>query len=304
MNGPPPIEADAVDVLAHHGRTFHLASYLLPHDRRHDAAVLYAFCRNVDDLADEAPDPVAAHTAIESVLEELDGAREPRPWVAAFLDVAQRRGIDRLPARDLCEAVLGDLGHVRVQTDHELFRYGYGVAGTVGLMMCGVLGVDDPGALPRAVDLGIAMQITNICRDVKEDAARGRVYLPADRLWAAGVDPEALVRGEADSAAVAGVIRDLVDLADRFYRSGDQGLRAIPMPARAAILVASRVYRAIGIRLGTRHSYNPLHGRTVVPMGQRVWLALGSLLELVQPRFWWGPVASHRQLPELSTLRG
>ncbi|MEN0063672.1 MAG: phytoene/squalene synthase family protein [Myxococcota bacterium] len=294
----------AIDVLAHHGRTFHLASYLLPQDRRHDAAVLYAFCRNVDDLADEAPDPTSAHEAIEGVLEELRGQREPRPWVSAFLQVAERRTIDLGPAEDLCTAVLGDLQTVRVQNDTELFRYGYGVAGTVGLLMCGVLGVRDPAALPRAVDLGIGMQITNICRDVKEDAERGRVYLPAQRLRAAGVDPEALVAGHADPKAVAQVVCDLIEVADQFYRSGDQGLRAIPMPARAAILVASRVYRAIGVRLGAHHAYNPLHGRTVVPMGRRLWLALGSVLELFQPRYWAGPVGAHRPLPELSTLRG
>ncbi len=295
----------AIDVLARHGRTFHLASYLLPRDRRQDAAVLYAFCRNVDDLADEAPDRDAAHAAISDVLRELRGEDAPRDWVASFLDVAQRRHIGLEPAIDLCEAVLGDLELVRVANDTELFRYGYGVAGTVGLLMCGVLGVDDPAAYARAVDLGIAMQITNICRDVKEDAERGRVYLPADRLRAAGVDPEALVAGKADPRAVASVVADLVAVADQFYQSGDQGLRAIPMPARAAILVASRVYRAIGTRLGVRHAYNALHGRTVVPVSHRVWLAFGSIVQLAQPRFWWGPVQSHRPLlPELSTLRG
>ncbi|MEO0603436.1 MAG: squalene/phytoene synthase family protein, partial [Myxococcota bacterium] len=201
--------------------------------------------------------------------------------------------------------VLGDLDLVRVADDAELFRYGYGVAGTVGLLMCGVLGVEDEAAYARAVDLGIAMQITNICRDVKEDAVRGRVYLPADRLRAAGVDPEALVTGEADPAAVASVVGDLFEVADQFYQSGDECLRAIPMPARGAILVASRVYRAIGTRLGRRHAYNALHGRTVVPVSQRLWLALGSVVQLLLPRFWWGPVHSHRPLlPELSTLRG
>jgi len=295
----------AIDVLARHGRTFHLASWLLPQDRRADAAVLYAFCRNVDDLADEAPDPVTARENIAGVLAELRSEQPARDWVAAFLEVSRRRGIDLQPAGDLCLAVLGDLDLVRVQDDHELFRYGYGVAGTVGLLMCGVLGVADRAAYARAVDLGIAMQITNICRDVKEDAARGRVYLPADRLRAAGVDPEDLVAGRADPRAVAGVVADLLDLADRFYDSGDEGLRAIPMPARAAILVASRVYRAIGVRLGARHAFDALHGRTVVPVPERVRLALGSLFHLFRPRFWWGPVRPHRpMLPELSTLRG
>ena len=281
-------------VLAHHGRTFHLASHLLPLARRNDAAVVYSFCRQVDDLADEAPDAVVAHRELAEVRAELDGKASPRPWVSAFLDVAERRGIDLRIAEILIEAVLGDLGVVRVMHDDELRRYCYGVAGTVGLMMCGVLGVRDPAALPRAVDLGLAMQITNICRDVKEDAERGRVYLPADRLRRAGLEPSALLTGDLSPEqreALASVVSDLLALADTYYASADEGLRAIPMPARGAILVASRVYQGIGTRLLTRHSGDCWHGRTVVPMGRRVSLALRSILRLGLPRYWPGTIS-------------
>ncbi len=285
--------AQSREVLAHHGRTFHLASHLLPASRRDDAAVVYAFCRHVDDLADEAPDADRALADLTSVREELAGEHPPRPWVGAFLEVAERRKIDLQTADLLIDAVLGDLGDVRIVDDDELRRYCYGVAGTVGLMMCGVLGVDDPAAHARAVDLGLGMQITNICRDVREDAVRGRVYLPAERLRAAGVDPDALLSGawnEELHRGVAQVVGDLLDLADVYYESADAGMKAIPMPARAAILVASRVYREIGGRLRRRHASDPLHGRTVVPMARRVSLALRSLFQLLQPTFWNGVV--------------
>ena len=280
-------------VLAHHGRTFHLASYLLPAARRNDAAVVYAFCRKVDDLADEAPQPDIAQRDLDAVLRELRGEAPARDWVAAYLDVAERRSMDIRAAEHLVDAVLGDLGVVRMEDDDALRRYCYGVAGTVGLMMCGVLGVTDAAAQSRAVDLGIGMQITNICRDVLEDARRGRIYVPVQRLHAAGVDPDALLGeslSEPGRAALADVVKDLLDLADRHYDSADEGMRAIPMPARAAILVASRVYRAIGVRLRRRHDSDPLHGRTVVPMTSRISLAARSLLELANPRFWAGAV--------------
>jgi phytoene synthase len=144
-------------------------------------------------------------------------------------------------------------------------------------MMCAVLGVRDRRGLQHAVDLGIAMQLTNICRDVKEDAAMGRVYLPADRLAAAGVEQAALVAGEADREAVAAVVAQLLELADHYYASADVGMRYIPWRPRLAIFVASRVYRAIGVRLRQRHACDALVGRTVVPFGAKVFWTLCAL---------------------------
>ncbi|MBX2801578.1 MAG: phytoene/squalene synthase family protein [Myxococcales bacterium] len=284
---------DSVAVLAHHGRTFHLASHLLPRDRRAEAAIVYAFCRLVDDLADEAPDLVVARRDLEAVKRQLAGGPSAYPVVAAFLEVARRRQIDPRAAEHLVHAVTSDLEPVRIADDDALRRYCYGVAGTVGLMMCGVLGVQDRAALTRAVDLGIAMQITNICRDVREDAERGRIYLPLSRLREAGVDPDALLTGQLPDRqrrALAVVVTDLLDLAERHYASANEGMRAIPMPARAAILVAARVYRAIGLRLHRVHGSDALHGRTIVPTWQRLWVALGSLQQLLRKRYWLGDI--------------
>ena len=122
------------------------------------------------------------------------------------------------------------------------------------------------------------MQLTNICRDVREDAAMGRVYLPASRLRAVGVDPDDLVRGRADREAVARVVVDLLELAERYYASADAGMRYIPARPRLAILVASRVYRAIGRRLLHRHAADALHGRTVVPAGSKLVLVVAAVL--------------------------
>lgn len=277
---------DCKQVLAQHGRTFHLASRLLPAARRDDAALLYSFCRYIDDVADETPDKLEAKRELVAVRAELCGDGPPRPIVELFLDLASRRGVDVHAAICLVDAVLSDLKPVRINTDQELLRYCYGVAGTVGLMMCGVLGVRSSEALHFAIDLGIGMQLTNICRDILEDGQRDRCYIPRSRLEAKGLSQEAVIAGVCDPRILAEVTDGLLAVAEQYYASGDQGMRDIPLPGRAAILVAARVYRAIGWRLQRVHQSNPLHGRTVVPPINRVWWASRALVELLHPVYW------------------
>lgn len=278
--------AEAQAVLAAGSRSFHLASRFLPRARRADAAVVYALCRTVDDEADERTDDDEARRALDAIRAELDGKASPRPVVAAFRSVADRVGIDVRHAHHLIDGVASDIGLVRVPDDRRLLRYCYEVAGTVGLLMCPVLGVQAGEAHPYALDLGVGMQLTNICRDVKEDAANGRVYLPLARLSAVGVDPEALVRGEAvDRAAVARVVRELLGLAERYYDSAAHGMHHIPAGPRAAILVAGRVYREIG-RLLLEREADALAGRTIVPGGRKLRTALAAAARLLTPLAW------------------
>ena len=272
---------EARAVLAKHARSFRFAGLFLPSDRLDDAAVVYAFCRVVDDAIDEASDRAAAQREAAALAAELDGRAAPRPAVAAFLQTAARLGMDLGFARGLIEGVAFDARErVRVPDDDGLLRYCYLVAGTVGGMMCAVLGVKDPRALPHAVDLGVGMQLTNICRDVLEDAGRDRVYVPASRLVASGVlDPDSLPdhlrAGRGDGPALAIVVDDLLALADRYYASADAGMRYIPWRSRLAILVAGRVYRAIGAVL-RRRGCDVLAGRVSTSLLQKVWQAVGA----------------------------
>jgi phytoene synthase len=247
--------------LARGSRTFWLASRLLPAARRQDAAIVYAFCRQVDDLADEWGDAEAL-ARLDRALVEGDHA-----LAGPFLEVAARRGIEVRWARELIEGCRQDLGRVRIQSDEELIRYAYLVAGTVGLMCCAVLGAKMPEAAPFAVDLGIAMQLTNICRDVAEDAERDRIYLPAERLQRLGVRVTVL---------------ELLDLADDHYARARQGYAQLPAPVRPAVAVAAELYRAIGSVI-REHDADPWAGRAVVsPWGQGV-AAVRALAGLLQP---------------------
>lgn len=289
-------------VMERHARTFSLAARFLPPAARDDAALLYAFCRRVDDIADEDPDPEHARALLRGMQADLRAGRSEDPDVRALLSMSARQDLPLEAAIELIEGACSDLRpRLRIADDAELLLYAYRVAGTVGLLMSRLIGVRDEAALPHAVDLGIAMQITNICRDVLEDAGRDRVYLPASRLLAAGVEPAALARGEVDGGRIAPVVRDLLDLAERYYASAERGMIHIPWRSRVAIRIASRVYRAIGRRLRAR-GCDPLQGRTVVPFAMKAAWTLQALATSLLPGW---PLRSrhearlHRLLPSL-----
>jgi len=286
-------ETEHWKVLSTRARSFRWASAFLNAAQRRRVASLYAFCRAVDDLADAdwvTPEAQADLAALQAAL-----AAEPDAealWPERFLwfrELCLECEIAFPVVQDLLVGMISDLGEVRVKSEDELIRYCYRAAGTVGLMMCSVLGVRDPRALRHAVDLGIAMQLTNISRDVLEDAQASRVYLPSDHLLAVGVGPEDLVEGRADSRSVSLVVSDVLALSERYYRSGDQGMRFLPARPRWAILVASRLYRGIGRRLRRRRQSDPLRGRVVLPWFVKVALMGRACLSWLRLSLFRGP---------------
>ena len=266
--------------LVFRARSFRWASAFLSRAQRQRVAALYAFCRAVDDLADAnwaTPEAQRDLAGLQAALAaEPEGASLWPEQYLWFRELCLECGIGFGIVRELLLGMLSDLDVVRVQSDPELIRYCYRAAGTVGLMMCAVLGVRDPRALRHAIDLGIAMQLTNISRDVLEDAQTRRVYLPAARLAQYGVTQEQVVDGSADTQAVSLVVDDVLDVAEGYYRSGDAGMRFLPPRARWAILVASRLYRGIGRRLRRRHRSNPFVGRVVVPWFEKLGLVANA----------------------------
>lgn len=273
------------EILGTGSKSFSYASKFLPTSARDDAAVIYTFCRFADDAADDADSPEASRDALHQLRSELRGETASGPVVGAFLEVADRQDIDLRHAEELLSGVETDLGLVRFKDDVDLIRYSYRVAGTVGLLMCPILGVYSGVAQQFAVDLGVGMQLTNICRDVLEDAKNGRVYIPEERLNQEGLDADTVLSmartvNEADRQKLSLVVQSVLKLADRYYRSGNQGLWFIPWRPRLAILVASRVYQAIGHKLRARGA-DPMAGRTVLSGVEKVsyaWRAIGGYL--------------------------
>ncbi len=260
MTGPASLkhglleEASTIDGRAsmrRNGKSFWFASLFLPRNVAADAAELYAFCRTMDDLADESDDPRAV-SRLNAVRLDLERRTSDDPSVRTLLALARRYPLNLQVADHLIQAFVEDAkAKLQLADERELIRYCFGVAGTVGLMMSPILGADPTQAHPAAIDLGIAMQMTNIARDVHEDALNGRRYLPGS--WVQNLAPSAIACDDPRSRQpVATAILRLLDLADCFYASAASGLRFIPSRSRPAIEVAATVYREIGVTLRLR----------------------------------------------------
>jgi phytoene synthase len=280
----------AREILARHSKSFAFAGRFLPAECREDASALYAWCRRCDDAVDGPSGVLARALAVDRLRAELDrvygastngkvegdGNHEADLVLAGFQRVVRRRGIPRPYADDLVEGMAMDVGWVRYRTFDDLLLYCYRVAGTVGLMMAHIMGARSPSALRRATDLGIAMQLTNICRDVAEDQRRDRVYLPQDLL--AGGRARS---GQANQTGRA--VEELLRRADRFYRSGDQGMEALPVRCAIAIRAARLIYAEIGREIA-RRGFDVRAGRAVVSRGRKAWLALRAAVETLWSR--------------------
>jgi phytoene synthase len=279
--------AECRAILAAKSKSFRLAARLLPAECRDDAAVVYAWCRRADDAVDERPvaEQAAAVAELRAELTAIyGGALVVDPTLRAFADVVRRRRIPRFCCDEMLEGMAMDQRGERYADLDALYRYCFRVAGTVGLMMCHVMGVSRADARVHAVHLGMGMQLTNICRDVAEDWARGRVYLPAALLADANalalVDVDAARAGrplpEAVRTVLAPVVHRLLDDAERFYRSGERGLSALGGRAALAVDAARRVYGAIGDEIA-RQRYDVLAGRAFVSGPRKLWLVAGCV---------------------------
>ncbi len=283
----PPWEA-CRRMLAAGSKSFVLATRLFPPSRRDRIAAVYAWCRACDDRIDGMP-PAAQPAALAELRAELRalyaGAPMVTPAAQCFQAVVRECAIPARHASDLLDGFAMDVEGATYETVADLERYAYRVASTVGLMMCHVMDVHDQRAFPHAASLGIAMQLTNVCRDVAEDRQLGRVYLPASLLDAstlAALRVRDRPLGEAARATVAQAVRTLLEHADLRYRVADQGLRYLDRRSRIGIRTARLVYAAIGGEIARRR-YEVLDRRAVVPTATKLRLAMTAVAHELRP---------------------
>lgn len=247
-------------------KTFYTASILLPQRVCDAARALYAFCRVADDLVDRSDD---SRAAVDHLLSRLDriyrGAPDNQPADRAFADVASRFAIPREIPEALIEGFAWDASGRRYETLSDLHAYAVRVAGTVGAMMSLIMQVRDPYAIARACDLGIAMQLTNIARDVGEDHRNGRVYLPLDWLKEAGIAAEDI----STSPAVRPLVQRLLTEADVLYTRSLSGIVMLPAACRPSIHAARMLYAEIG-REVERNGCDSVSRRAVVPTSRKL----------------------------------
>jgi len=284
--------AVAEGLLMEKGRSFYWARSLLGEKYASRATRLYGLCRHLDDLADEALSVAAARTALDAACRDISDGASADPIICDGLALMEECGIERGLVLELIKGAVSDLGDVLIDDEGELLRYCYRVAGTVGLMMCHVLDVDDTAAFPHAIDLGIAMQLTNICRDVREDAVMGRRYLPSSSLGK--MQPAQLIDpGLRDRKMIQTEILRLLALADTYYRSGEAGLAYLPLQSRTGILVATRVYHAIGKDLRSRGG-DCWSRRAMVSSMEKAVITTRALATLPANRSFWNRSQSHQ----------
>lgn len=253
-------------------KTFFAASRLLPLRIRKASIALYAFCRVADDLVDEAAPGEAPLDVLQQRL-DLIYAGTPQDFVEdhALSMVVQQYQLPRHLLDALIEGFAWDAAGREYHTLEDLNAYAARVAGSVGAMMCWIMGPQSVDTLARACELGVAMQLTNIARDVGADAALQRIYLPRDWLREAGIDPQAWLQQPVCTPALRGVVARLLDEADRLYRQAQSGIAALPPDCRAAILSASLIYWEIGHQL--RHEgLDSVRHRTVVSTARKLVL--------------------------------
>lgn len=291
-------ETQTTDAVIQYGResikagskSFALASRLFPKALRNDVAQLYAWCRYSDDVIDgqhlgyTAEPAESAHHPLQrlQLLERrtaaaLSGNPDDDPAFQGLARVTDKYGIDPQQPLELLMGFAMDVQRERYQTLTDLMRYCYCVAGAVGVMMARVMGVKDEATLDRACDLGLAFQLTNIARDVMDDARMGRVYVPTNLLEYHGAPTEAHQLLESQNwPQVYHAVCELLDTADLYYRSAAVGLRALPFRCAWAVKAASNVYQAIGTELRQRGP-RAWEERVSTSQWRKVWLGATAL---------------------------
>jgi phytoene synthase len=279
---------ECLEWMSIHSKSFYFASRFLPHEQRKSVAALYAFCRLADDIVDEAP----IGTSIAEINSELDklktttwqlvsGYTSTIPILHAFGDTIQKHNIPLEYIHELIEGVRMDLTKKEYSTDEELDLYMYRVASTVGLMMTHIfLDSPAPHTLARAADLGKAMQLTNILRDIKEDYERGRIYLPKHTCDTYNVTEDDFFNDEV-SENLKSLIRYESARAKGYYKQADLGIEELPPAGAYTVKVASRVYGEILNEIH-RRDYQVLKQRAVVSKLRKILLATKVRLEYLR----------------------
>ena len=277
--------AHCEEVMRVGSKSFFLATWLLPSWMRGPSLALYSFCRKADDDVDEG-DEAGAANRLARLNQRLRDAYAGNPADTcvdrAFSACVLAFEIPCEIPEAMLEGFKWDIDRTEYHTYSHLVCYCSRVAATVGGMMTVVMGGRCAVTYARAFDLGVAMQLTNIARDVGEDARNGRIYLPEDWLRDAGVDPKALLADPKFSPELGQVVEHLLARADYLYERSDAGISMLPRPCRPAIRAARLIYCEIGNEV-RRRGLDSVSSRAVVTKKKKIRLALQAMLEMVRP---------------------
>ena len=281
------------EILFNKGKTFYWAKLFLSKHAAQQATRLYRFCRYIDDLADEAPDKAHAFDCLNKIKVELNAGQSNDVIITDAIALFDECHISVQIPIELINGVLADLTLVRIKTEAQLLEYCYQVAGTVGIMMCKMLDVSEQKALYHAIDLGIAMQLTNIVRDVYADALMDRVYLPESMTGTLTPD-EVIALSETNRAKLIQASELLLKQADQYYASGYAGLVHLPFRSRVSILIAAKLYQQIGLKIQSTH-FISLKKKVFIPLNTKLMLSIQMCFRAIFDRKFWFYNTTHRK---------
>ena len=256
------------------GKSFYWASFFLPKKNRIAASRLYSICRYLDDVADNSK--LDTSSQIKNIFNQIKENESSE--INIFF---KKNNINLGILKDLIDGLISDQQNVRVTDEKELIDYSYKVAGTVGLMMLPIINTKDAEARKHAIDLGIAMQLTNIARDVYEDAKMNRLYLPKE--WLGQVSISDLVDNKLDDQKKKLIelsIKNLIELSDKFYANGFSGMKFIPLRTRLAIFFAAKIYKGIGEKIKSGGYVYKLE-RIYLNKLEKLWITVISIPEFL-----------------------
>ena len=254
------------DLLAIHAKSFHWASVFLSKETYNKCSSLYNFCRTLDDIADDNNDLEVKKKNFLEFKNNFSNKNFENPIIKNMWNLLENERISKIVIDDLFNGVEGDLeNEVKINSQKDLLVYCYRVAGTVGLMMAKIFGIKKKESLQRAIDLGIAMQLTNIARDVVEDEKKNRIYL---------------IKNSKDTLLD---IKSIISKADSFYDSSFVGIKDIPFICRFSIVVARRIYRQIGKKILEKKDIDSYQkaGKIYVSNFGKIIQTIFSLLDLI-----------------------
>ena len=240
------------NILKKHAKSFYFAGLLLDRHTLNDAAILYAFCRQLDDAADNLKSNNS-----QKLKYLIDDYRQQTPTDTmnrAFKEIQKKYALKQKFIDDLIKGVSSDTNFKQPKNVQDLLLYSYQVAGTVGALMSKILGATHPNAEKFAIDLGIGMQLTNISRDITEDSINNRIYIPQDML------PNNFslddILNEKNKKCIFDATTRILEIAEKYYKSGIEGIYFIPNKNRFSILIAAILYNSIGKKiLKNKHVY-------------------------------------------------
>ena len=256
------------------GKSFYWASFFLPKKNRIAASKLYSICRYLDDVADNSK--LDTSSEIKNIFNQIKENESSE--INIFF---KKNNINLGILKDLIDGLISDQQNVRVTDEKELIDYSYKVAGTVGLMMLPIINTKDAEARKHAIDLGIAMQLTNIARDVYEDAKMNRLYLPKE--WLGQVSVSDLIDNKLDDQKKRLIelsIKNLIELSDKFYANGFSGMKFIPLRTRLAIFFAAKIYKGIGEKIKSGGYVYKLE-RIYLNKLEKLWITIISIPEFL-----------------------